>query len=164
MSTNDKSFGRSPNTASWEHWRLEPVPGHADRVYVRSATHNYGLSASDNKRDVGASANRSGWEEFVLRPAATPGRYHFRSAAFGTNLSQSDTGALSQSANSAAWEQFEVGFASLFDEPGHKKARLGAELQKAKAAEIDKARRNLHAALNALAGAAAQCSQLATLR
>jgi hypothetical protein len=109
VQANGASFSHSTNEAGWEQWKIEAADrsgdGKVTHVYLHNAAHDIRLSASDNKHDVGVSKNRAGWEKWQLE--AVGDKWLIKSA-HGTQLSQNDSGALSQSANKAGWEQFSI--------------------------------------------------------
>jgi len=109
LSNAGANFAQSDNAAGWETWVLRPSEG--GTVFISCPEQKSQISASDNRTTVNPTPNSDAWERWTVLDAGG-GKVYFRSF-HGAHLSQSDTGALSQSPNAAGWEQFELRPAGL---------------------------------------------------
>ena len=93
------------NQGAWERWVFEPAS--AGRFFISNTPHNVRVCASDNKKALPGTVNRSKWEEFRLVDApGAPGKYCI-ATAHGTFLS-CENDRVFQSPNQSAWEQWEI--------------------------------------------------------
>jgi len=105
LQLNDKDvYGHHTNTGGWEKWEIKDAGD--GRVFLISVKWQKKVQAVDNKTTVRVHTNSGGWEKWRILEAGG-GKVLFQSN-FGQHLSQDDHGAVSQSANTAGWEQFEI--------------------------------------------------------
>jgi len=127
------------NKGGWEQWILEDSKKGDGSFYISNTALDFRLSAHDGKVEVKTTKNRDAWEQFKLEDApGAPGKYMFRTF-HGTHLSQTDTGVLRQSPNSAGWEFWELQFASGADPIATRRSETEAKLEGARKASNDAA-------------------------
>jgi hypothetical protein len=127
------------NKGGWEQWVFEDAKKGDGSFYICNTALGFQLQAHDGKVEVKTTKNKDAWEQYKIADApGAPGKFMLVSH-HGTHLSQTDGGLLRQSPNSAAWEFWDIQFASGASPVAARRADTEHKLAGARKASSDAA-------------------------
>jgi len=143
------------NKGGWEQWIFEDAKKGDGTFYISNTTLHFQLQAHDGKVEVKTTKNKDAWEQYKIVDApGAPGKYMLVTH-HGTHLSQTDTGVLRQSPNSAGWEFWDIQYASGSSPTSARHAEIEGKIAAAKKAAEEaaaNAERAQHIALESEVG------------